>query len=268
MNNSSVREIDVSFRISYMGESKRHDPTQRPLEGIFDERDFFIQYTVSGTGSFVLDGTRHAIKRGDAFLLRPHDRFRFEANEDNPWHFIWLQFNGAFAEVFLRDCFGEGRVYHTSNPYLVKSAFEDTLAAFLRFDSDPSEVGASLFQLMCAMKRTNEERSIPLRKNQSDTIFHQAKNFIDTNITLGVRVSDVIRFLHVDRSYLFKLFHKRYGISPQRYILNQKLAYAYKLICVGGVSVKRAAESVGYVHQSEFSKLFKAHYGFPPSALK
>lgn len=268
MNNSLAKKFDVSFRISYMGESKRHDPTQRPLDGVFEEEDFFIQYTVSGTGSFFFDGKKYAIKSGDAFLLRPHDRYRFEANEENPWHFIWLQLNGASVESFLRECFGEGRIYRTSAPYLVKSAFEDTLAAFLHFDTDPYGAGASLFQLMRTMQQTAEGQSGALPKSQGDTIFHQAKNFIDTNLTAGVRVSDVLNFLHVDRSYLFKLFQKRCGVSPQEYIIKQKLSYAYRLIFVGGVSVKRAAEAVGYVRQAEFSKLFKAHYGFPPSDLK
>lgn len=64
------------------------------------------------------------------------------------------------------------------------------------------------------------------------------------------------------------LFRTATGLPLHRWQNRQRLAHARALLLAGNHTVGAAASAVGYEDQHHFSRLFRQHFGMPPSACQ
>ena len=73
----------------------------------------------------------------------------------------------------------------------------------------------------------------------------------------------------ISDTYFRRIFAQRFGMSPQSYVLNERITHAKSIIESGDYdSVKEISESVGYTDPLYFSKAFKKAYGMSPLAYE
>ena len=82
-----------------------------------------------------------------------------------------------------------------------------------------------------------------------------------------ITVSSLAESFGFDRSYLYRIFKKRYGIGIKEYIIKVRLEKGKELL-KEGFSVKESAHLVGYDDEFNFSKVFKKEYGVAPSRVR
>lgn len=92
--------------------------------------------------------------------------------------------------------------------------------------------------------------------------------FIQNNYCYPIRVSDAADYVCINRSYLYTLFRRELGVSPQEYLANCRLTHAAELLVLTDFSVESVAFSCGYGNALVFSKAFKAKYGASPSQYR
>jgi AraC-like DNA-binding protein len=68
----------------------------------------------------------------------------------------------------------------------------------------------------------------------------------------------------MSQTSFYRHFKAVTGFSPLAFQRRVRLMQARRLLAVGGVSVSRAAYSVGYVSPSQFSREYKSLFGEPP----
>ena len=93
-------------------------------------------------------------------------------------------------------------------------------------------------------------------------------NYIKSNYKNKITVDALCEVANIERSYLFRIFRKHVGMSPQQYVIEYKLAMAAKLLEIGELNISEIAKNVGYDDQFAFSKLFKKQYGISPLEYK
>jgi AraC-like DNA-binding protein len=64
------------------------------------------------------------------------------------------------------------------------------------------------------------------------------------------------------------LFQKYAGMSPNAYLIEQRVNHARELLCTTACSVTEVSAYVGYSDPYYFSKLFKKRTGVCPSTLQ
>lgn len=70
----------------------------------------------------------------------------------------------------------------------------------------------------------------------------------------------------ISHTYFRTLFIARFGLSPKKYIMNQRLIHAKQLLDSGECrDVSETARLSGFEDPMYFSRVFKARYGYPPS---
>lgn len=69
------------------------------------------------------------------------------------------------------------------------------------------------------------------------------------------------------RSTLVKQFARRYGLPPQAWLRNWRVARARALLR-GGLPLAEAALAVGFADQAHLTRVFKQVYGSPPGVLR
>ena len=74
---------------------ERCAPGQTWGPGIRDH--YLIHLVLSGKGVFEVSGRTWEVSAGDLFFARPSQLIRYTADEQQPWEYSWVGFNGACA---------------------------------------------------------------------------------------------------------------------------------------------------------------------------
>ncbi|MFB6366699.1 response regulator [Paenibacillus elgii] len=93
----------------------------------------------------------------------------------------------------------------------------------------------------------------------------QVGDFLKEHFTEDISLDDLCQRFHYSKTYLCKVFKKKYGCTVNDFVTDLKMRTAKKLLVEQGYLVHEAAELVGVKDYSYFSKLYKKHFGYPPS---
>ena len=90
-----------------------------------------------------------------------------------------------------------------------------------------------------------------------------AIQYIDSNFTENITVSDMAKKAHVSVNTLERHFKKMMNISPVKFLTQKRLARACVLLSEGK-SVQETCDLCGFSDYSHFIMLFKKEYGMTP----
>jgi AraC-like DNA-binding protein len=95
----------------------------------------------------------------------------------------------------------------------------------------------------------------------------QMITFLRARLTAPVSRIDLARQFKLTPEHINALFKRELGMTPTQLVHRERVHLAYQLIRNDGLSVKQAAEHVGFYDQFYFSKIFRRIIGTPPSRL-
>ena len=84
----------------------------------------------------------------------------------------------------------------------------------------------------------------------------------------SLKVSQIAARLNLSVSTLGRWCFKTYGVSPMKFIYNQRLSRAARLMAQNYGRVKEVAYETGFSSVSYFSKCYKDKYGVSPTHSK
>ena len=94
-------------------------------------------------------------------------------------------------------------------------------------------------------------------------------NYIKKNIGNPIFVQDLSKQANMSKSKFFELFKNSFGISPNDYIIKEKIKKAKIIMQTSSYkSISQIAHDLGYSDSSYFSKQFKKLTGFTPYKYK
>ena len=103
------------------------------------------------------------------------------------------------------------------------------------------------------------------RKNQPEqTAVNQIMRYLQDHLSEPITLADLSRLVHLDRSYLSRLFRKRFGMAPMQYLSELRLDRARELLLNTNRSIHEISEECGYHQGSFFSAQYKRKYQLTP----
>ena len=66
----------------------------------------------------------------------------------------------------------------------------------------------------------------------------------------------------------YREFQRELGMSPKKYLLNQRMEHARQLLVYSSDTIEAIAAETGYADRFHFSKAFKRFYDVPPAAYR
>ena len=59
---------------------------------------YVIHFVLSGKGMFSIGNKEYLLEQGYGFVIPPDELTFYQADEQNPWTYVWIGFNGSMAE--------------------------------------------------------------------------------------------------------------------------------------------------------------------------
>ncbi len=207
-----------------------------------------IHFVVSGKGVFTDPRGTHAVSAGEAFIIRPGEVTVYGADREEPWHYIWIGFDGTLSARFAE----------LPSVFRAVPHIDSKLREAFAFSGTPEEyLAGRLFELYA--------RLFDGKKGREDYIF-RIQNYVETNYNGVCDVADVAAAVGLERHYLARLFKQKTGGTLKSYITEKRMTEA-RLLLEDGYTVSHTAQMVGYSDAFVFSKMFKKRFGISPGTV-
>lgn len=208
-------------------------------------RDYhIIHLCLDGEGVLYDKYGEHKISRGELFIIRQGEVTTYRADNEKPWHYLWIAFRGRRTEDFdkaptvLRYAADLGdRLYEHVSAYV----------------TSPDIYTAALYEILHSVT-ADGERADKLSK---------IRRYIRYNYMMNITAASVAREFGFERSYLYRIFSKKYGVGVKEYIIKIRMEKARELLLLG-MGVAECAHIVGYDDEFNFSRMYKKYYGISP----
>jgi len=93
---------------------------------------------------------------------------------------------------------------------------------------------------------------------------NRAITYIEDNPDRAISLAELAGVAGVSRYHFARLFKRKFGQSPIRYVERSRIERAKAMIVQAELSLANIAQAVGYADQSHFTRRFKFYEGRPP----
>ncbi len=227
---------------------------------------FILHYVVDGQGKLCLHGKEYLMHGGEVFVIYPQEQAYYEADEKNPWQYMWVIFEGEMAGEILHSIgiTEEQPMFYSEDGGLnVYSCMESLVNDY----EQELKTIANMYDLLQTMRNQSAKTAGNERKPQQNYA-EQIKRYIEYRYAEDVKVSEIAAHCGFNRSYMTKCFAEETGISPKEYLMQYRLEKAKELLAKKELPVSNVAYTVGYSDPLAFTKVFKKRVGMSPTTYR
>lgn len=215
-----------------------------------------FEYIIRGKGTVVRNGAEFTAGAGDAYWLRSGDSHYYFSSKEEPWEKIWFNIGGPYVEA-LRNIFPCDRtVFPACDAYALFREFISLVCGDLSSPMAAVFAGQKLLELVSY-----------LTYYQSGQFMDDAealRAFLDERLRQRVGLPEMAAFLCRSPSQLNRIFLKKYGMTPTRYLAQQKVALAKTLLRNTSLSVRQVSDQLCFTDEHYFSNVFQKNVGLRP----
>lgn len=220
---------------------------------------FLIVLVEDGNAVLYLEDRKIPLKNGDMLIMFPNEKIYYKTQTD--WTIKWIGISGTQLE----DIFNSIGVTR-KNPVFSPHKYDEILNVMTDiydFSINTSlhtkfKVQSLLYDFFALLLEKSD------KKSHTDPIC-AALEIIKYNFNNELNIKSISDSLFLDCSYFSRLFKKKVGISPKKYILQIRLEKAKELLCKTNYPIKDIAVTVGFNDPLYFSKIFFRLEGISPS---
>lgn len=97
---------------------------------------------------------------------------------------------------------------------------------------------------------------------------YYAKDFIDACYSEDIGLDAIASVAMLSPSHLLRVYKSIFHTTPHQYIICKRMQLAKELLTTTDLSVGDVMHSTGYASLSNFSWIFKLHFGYPPTTYR
>lgn len=232
---------------------------------------YLFHYILSGRGSLLSAGEdskdrRYELAAGQGFLICPGQVNTYSATKDDPWKYVWLEFDGLRAGEFLTSAGLDlaQPIYSPRDTALGELMRDEMLYITDHAEASPLHLIGHLCLFLDALIRSSSTQTLNQRPQLRDFYIQEAVTFMEQNYQRNLTVEEIAGVCRLNRSYFSKLFRDNLGCPPQEFLIRLRLAKAVELMKTTSSSIGDISALCGYPNQLHFSRAFKKRYGISP----
>ena len=214
---------------------------------------YLIHFVVSGSGTLYCNQQEYTVTAGQLFITYPSQVASYQADEQDPWQYNWVGFNGTDARrlVKMTGLSRQQPILTSDNPSLTSTLLRRIADASDNTAAADAEMAGCLYLFLAHLIRMNQSTS--------------TANPRQTYVAAALGVADIAGYVGISRSQLYRAFLQDFGVSPHNYLQTYRINEACSLLHDPSYSVAEVASSVGFNDPLYFSRVFKSVKGTTPS---
>ncbi len=227
---------------------------------------YLLHFILSGKGCYHAHGKIYHLEKDKMFLIKPGESTFYIADEEDPWEYIWIAFNGTSVDTILQDC---GLL--SDNPtsyYRPDKILIDSLTDIIQQLSSKTENEYALLGDLYSIFGSLSLNHYSQENHSNNLLIKQSLRFIQNNYSIDIKVQDIADYVQVDRTYLYRLFMEEFQLSPKQYIMQYRIKRAAELLSNTSLTVMEVAYNCGFRDPSAFCKYFRNQLGFTPKEFR
>lgn len=249
-------------RLLHAGTLRHTQPVHWEKPRVFGS--YAIVYLAGGRGTYSdARGVRRPVEAGDLLLVFPKLGHRYGPGAGDTWEEIFLVFDGPLFELMHRQ-----GILNPKQPVLrlqpVESWFRriEAVASAARQPPAlrPIQIVARLHSLLCDIVAAQASVETPAWVQRTCAALADLDYVPDWH--------HLARDAHLSYDAFRKNFARWAGQPPARYRTARLLERATALLHDTELPQREIARQLGFADEFHFSKAFKRHMGFSPSALR
>lgn len=230
---------------------------------------YLIHFVLSGKGFFRFHDKEYRLEAGYGFLIEPNELAFYQADEQDPWSYLWVGFGGSRAAEYLNAMGLSG------NHPIFSSSRSEELYSIVRDMMEHNTFGVAddlrkngLLGVFLSVIADSAGVVAKKEEDEGNQYVKKAVSFIQSNYCNPIKVMDVAEYVCINRSYLYTLFQNYLGMSPQQFLTTFRITKARELLESTNYSIESIALSCGYSDGLVFTKAFRAMKGISPSRYR
>ena len=239
-------------------------------------RDHFVlHFVASGTGVARMGRRMAAVPAGSVFLYGPDEYMDYRADQADPWRYMWVGFSGEDADGIVGGLLGNrprAGIGSFLDAPLARGLMQDLIATIAARHRGYRTKATGLLNLLLAEVARGDlwspGASAPTTQSDASALVNEALEFIKGNFQQFITVSDVVRYIGLERSYLGRLFRSHVGSTIQGCILEHRMKEARRLVLDGELPIASIATSVGFNSYEVFERNYKRTFSESPRATR
>lgn len=221
------------------------------------QKMYTIHYVVSGKGYLHYHNKTYTIGAGDIFSLPPNDLFAYYPDDNDPWDYIFFEFDGSLAPQYIKQI-----GFSKSVPVKYCNNTGKVIASFTEiFEKHKNNLPVSHFEvtsLIYLLFHSASDRQSPALSSQHMDIVQEAKALIQSEFfNTDLTVKSISQQLHFSHSRLCRLFKEKTGMTMIGYLNESRMKYAEELLRNTNLKATQIAYMSGFNEYTYFLMQFK-----------
>ncbi|MDO7269689.1 AraC family transcriptional regulator [Shouchella clausii] len=241
----------------------RWDGTKR-----MEREKIVFQYTLSGYGELVHEGTLYKVEAGQAFFvsLPSAHCYYYPEEETEPWEFLYVTIEGKEAlrmQKHMENKYGPVfSLQKDSEPIRrLFKLYAETAAGEIQ-DSYTGSQKAYEFILSCF-----RFLEVPPKQVVKEPLA-RAIRYIEANYARPLTLEEIAQEAGWSKYYFIKQFKTELNITPMNYVTIIRIKKAASLLAQTDDTIAEVAYQVGMVDPNYFTKVFKKTVGVSASKFR
>ena len=205
--------------------------------GPYVRNHYLFHYVISGRGHLDNtdgDGVRRDYDLGQdqGFLICPGQISTYVADKDQPWKYVWVEFDGLRVAEYVESAgLGERQSACLPQSPAQGQAVRDIMLHIARHsDASSLHLIGNLFLFLDALIETSSTRRALHGVQLKDFYIQEAITYMEHNYQRELTVEELADVCKLNRSYFSKLFKESMGCPPQEFLIRLRLSKAADLM--------------------------------------
>lgn len=274
MDEDFFRKSDMYHDLYYVTKG-RERCTPKHSYGPMIREYFLLHIVLDGKGAFHTKNSKYLLEPGQFFMIFPGEQTYYEADEKEPWEYVWFGFNGNVAQKILSTI-----GITTETPIGSIKKFNQTKCMVEEMSSmDPFSVVSrlklqgylyELFSLLANEDHVQVNDNLIIDKVNKRLVYTEnaikiiREKYGDTDFLIG----DISKELSLNESYLASIFRQITGKTLHEYLIAYRIQKSRDYLETTDANISEVAERVGYKNPLSFTRVFKKIMGMTPKEYK
>lgn len=252
------------------------------VEGVdYKAYDYRLFYILSGEGNFCCGEETLSLEKGHLIIVPPSFPYSFNSSKTLSSAVFNFDMNEVKKEVnvpqkpsiaenfAVKEIINEAVVSPFDKCVIINASSQEEL--ILNILAEFKSGGVYSLEKSSALMKVlllNVAENVSLEDVKGDKLYYQIMNFINLHFNEKIVIEDIAKALNYHPVYLNRVFKEKTGKPIHKYVNEERLLLAEKLLLKTDLTVEEIAEKCGFVSQSHLSSSLKKFRGKSPTELK